>query len=323
MKMTTLAFWAGAACLLMATPAAAQQDYPTREITTICPFAPGSGADILVRYFAAKLGEQLGKTVVVDNKPGAQGTLAMEAVARAKPDGYTITIAPASSTLAAAVSLFKKLHFDPVKDFAPVTTISSLSFTLVVDGKSPINTLDDLTKYLKSKPSGGFYGASTNTGIIATELYKKIAGVKVERVNYKNVQDTVKDIAAGHVDFVFTDSSFVVEQAKQGRLKPIAVTSPKRSAALPDVPTMAEAGVPGIELTAWWGAFVPAGTPQPVIDKLRVALDKVLALPQTKEFLGNIANDPMPGTPDSLRELLAKEIKNWGEYVELAKIEKQ
>jgi len=322
-KLAAVAAVAAVAMAAPSLPAQAQQNYPTREIITICPFGPGTGADVLVRYFAAKLGEELGKTMIVENKPGAQGTLAMEAVARAKPDGYTITITPASSTMAAAVSLFNKLPFDPVKDFTPITTISSLSFSLVVDGKSKINSVAELTESLKAKASNGFYGASTNTGIIATELYKRQTGLKTERVNYKSLHDTLKDMAAGHVDFVFTDSSFVAGQMKEGRIKALAVTSPKRSTVLPDVPTMAEAGIAGVSLTAWWAAFAPAGTPQPVIDKLRAAFDKVLAMPETVAFLGKIANDPMPGTPEETRELMIKEVKAWGDYVDLAKIEKQ
>ncbi len=322
MSKAKLATALGAAVLFAAALPATAQEYPTREITTICPFAPGSGADVLVRFLANKLGQELGKTIIVDNKPGAQGALATEAVAKAKPDGYTIAITPASSTMAAAVHLFTKLNYDPLKDFAPITTISSLSFVLVVEGGSPLNTLADLTESLKKKPGNGFYGASTNTGIVATELYKRATGLKTERVNYKNVQDTVKDMKAGHVDFVFTDASFVPGQMKEGHLKPLAITGPVRSGVLPTVPTLKESGY-DIDLTAWWGAFVPAGTPQPVIDKLRAAFDKVLAATDTKEFLARIANDPLPGTPDSLRALLVKEIKNWGDYAELAKIEKQ
>lgn len=321
MLKTPFAAALGAAVMLTALTAQAQE-YPTREITTICPFAPGSGADVLVRFFANKLSAELGKTVIVENKPGAQGTLATEAVAKAKPDGYTITITPASSTMAAAVHLFNKLPYDPLKDFTPITTISSLSFVLVVEGNSKLNTIADLTESLKKKTGNGFYGASTNTGIVATELYKRAAGLKTDRVNYKNVQDTVKDMIAGNVDFVFTDASFVPAQMKEGRLKPLAITGPKRSGVLPTVPTLKEAGY-DIDLTAWWAAFVPAGTPQPVVDKLRAAFDKVLAMQDTKDFLARIANDTMPGTPQSLHALLEREIKNWGDYAALANIEKQ
>jgi tripartite-type tricarboxylate transporter receptor subunit TctC len=310
------------ALLCNATPAPAQ-DYPTKEIYSICPFGPGTGADIVVRYFSAKLQERLGKPVVVLNKPGATGNIATEFVARSRPDGYTISITPASSTMASAVHLYKKLAFDPIKDFAPVTTLSSLAFVLIVDSKKPIHSVADLTKHLKQKQGGGFYGGSANTGIIAAEMYKKAAGVKAERVNFRNIADTLKEMIGGQIDFTFSDASWVRGQTEAGRVRPLGVTSAKRTAAFPGVPTMIEAGMPGFDLSPWWGVFVPAGTPQPIVDKLAAAFNAILATPETKEFLARFANDPMPGTPDSLRQLLASEVGRWGEMVKLAGIEPQ
>jgi tripartite-type tricarboxylate transporter receptor subunit TctC len=309
------------AFVLFAPPAHAQ-DYPVKEITTVCPFAAGTGADITVRYFSAKLAEVLGKPVIVLNKPGATGNIASETVARAKPDGYTISITPASSTMAAAPYLYKKLPFDPVKDFTPVTTLASLPFVLIVDGKKPIHSVADLITHLKAR-NGGFYGGSNNTGIVAAELFKGATKVEAQRVAYRNIADSVNDMIGGHTDFTFTDATWVVEQAKTGRIRALAVTSAKRSAVLPDVPTLAEAGFPGIELTPWWGVFLPAGAPKPIVDKLAASFDRILAMPETTEFLTRFANEPMPGTPDSLRELLAREVKRWGELIALAKIEPQ
>src|SRR5215471_129452 len=231
------------ASLLAADPVRAQ-DYPVKDITTVCPFAVGTGADITVRYFSGKLGEVLGRSVIVLNKPGATGNIASETVAKAKPDGYTISITPASSTMAAAPHLYKKLPFDPVKDFTPVTTLASLPFVLIVDAKKPIHSVADLIKHLKAR-DGGFYGGSNNTGIVAAELLKDAAKVDAKRVAYKNIADSVNDMIAGHTDFTFTDATWVVEQAKAGRIRAIAVTSAKRSSVLPDVPTLAELGFPG------------------------------------------------------------------------------
>lgn len=307
---------------LLLTSAAHAQDYPTRDITTVCPFAAGTGADITVRYFSAKLSDVLGKPVIVLNKAGATGNIASETVAKAKPDGYTISITPASSTMAAAPHLYKKLPFDPVKDFTPVTTLASLSFVLIVDARKPIHSVADLIAHLKAR-DGGFYGGSNNTGIVAAELFKDAIGIDAKRVAYKNIADSVNDMIAGHTDFTFTDATWVVEQAKAGRIRALAVTSARRSSVLPDVPTLAEAGFPGIELEPWWGVFLPAGAPQPVVTKLASAFDRILAMPETTEFLTRFANEPFPGTPDSLRDLLAKEIKRWGELVKLAKIEPQ
>ena len=299
------------------------QDYPTKEITALCPFAPGTGADITVRYFSTKLGEVLGKPVIVLNKPGATGNIASEAVARAKPDGYTLSITPASSTMAAAPHLYKKLPFDPVKDFAPVTTLASLPFVLIVSSKLPVHNVAELVAYLKAKQGGGFFGGSNNTGIVAAELFKKATGVEAKRVAYKNIADTVNDMTNGQTDFTFTDATWAVEQVKGDRIRALAVTSAKRSSVMPDVPTLAEQGLAGIELEPWWGVFVPAGTPQPVIDKLAGAFDRIMAMPETTEFLHRLANEPFPGTPDSLRTLLAKEIERWGELIKLAGIPPQ
>jgi len=308
--------------LLAFAPPANAQDYPIKDITTVCPFAAGTGADITVRYFSTKLSEVLGKPVIVLNKAGATGNIASETVAKARPDGYTISITPASSTMAAAPHLYKRLPFDPVKDFAPVTMLASLPFVLIVDAKKPIHSIADLIEHLVAR-DGGFYGGSNNTGIVAAELFKAAAKIDTKRVAYRNIADSVTDMIAGHTDFTFTDATWVVEQAKAGRVRAIAVTSAKRSSVLPDVPTLAEAGYPGIELTPWWGVFVPAGTPQPIITKLASSFERILAMPETSEFLTKFANEPFPGTPDSLRDLLAREIKRWGELIALAKIEPQ
>jgi tripartite-type tricarboxylate transporter receptor subunit TctC len=315
--------WLIAACISVISPTAVAQDYPTKAIYTICPFGPGTGADILVRFFAAKLSDQLGKPVVVENKVGAQGNIATETVAKAKPDGYTIAITPGSSTLAMAPHIFKKLSFDPVKDFTPVAPISTLSFAMVVDAKKPIHSMADLTNALKAKKAGGIYGTGANTGIVSAELYLRAIGAQAERVAFRTPVDTLKALQNGDIDFTATDASWAVGQVAEGRVRALAVTGGKRSRALPDVPTMIEAGFPNFAVEAWWGLFVPAGTPAPIVDKLHAAVEKVLALQETKDFLFRIANDPLPGSPDLLREMLARDLAKWGDYVRLAKIEPQ
>src|SRR5262245_5893224 len=217
------------------------QDYPAREIRTICPFAPGTGADIVVRYYASKLADIAGKPVITENRPGAQGLLGTEAVARAKPDGYTISINPVASTMAAATHIFKKLSFDPLKDFEFGGTLLSVSFVLVIAPKDGIQTVADLTKYLKEKKGDTFYGGSTNTGIVASELYKNAIGVDVKRVNYRSAFDAMNEMNSGNLDFYFTDTTTALGQIAAGRYRPLAVTGARRSKALPDVPTMTEA----------------------------------------------------------------------------------
>jgi tripartite-type tricarboxylate transporter receptor subunit TctC len=320
---TRPAAWLAAAVLALAATPASAQDYPVKPIHAICPFGPGTGADILVRFFAAKLADELGKPVVVENKVGAQGNIATEAVAKAKPDGYTIAITPGSSTLAMAAHIFKKLSYDPVKDFTAVAPISTLSFAMVVDAKKPLNTMADLTAFLKERRGRGVYGAGANSGIVSAELYLRAIGVTAERVAFRTPVDTLKALQNGDIDFTATDTSWTVGQVNEGRVRALAVTSSKRSGALPQVPTLIEAGFSNIVVEPWWGLFVPAGTPAPVVARLHGAVAKVLALDQTKAFLARIANDPLPGSPDLLRQMLERDIARWGEYLRLAKIEPQ
>jgi tripartite-type tricarboxylate transporter receptor subunit TctC len=309
------------AAFVVPGPAAAQQ-YPEREIRSICNFPAGSGADIVVRYFSQKLSDLAGKPVIVENKGGAQGNIGTETAAHAKPDGYTIYIAPGSSSHAAAKHLFKTLTYDPVKDFAPVTTLMNLSFVLLVDPKKNIHSVADLTAYLKSGKAKGIYGSVANTGTIATELYLNRAGLKVQKALYREAGTLVNDLTGGDIDFAFVDATWTVEQRKAGRVAALAVTGAKRTAALPDVPTMAESGFPGFDITPWWAVFVPAGTPQPIIDKLEGWFNQILTTRETKDFLLRIASDAMPGNQKMLADLLKSEIDKWGEYVRIAKIEK-
>jgi tripartite-type tricarboxylate transporter receptor subunit TctC len=305
-----------------ATPAVGQE-YPAREIRSVCNFSAGSGADILVRYYSDRLSKLAGKAVVVENRPGVQGNLATEYVAHSKPDGYTIMITPASSTLAAARHLFKQLPFDPDRDFAPVTTLAKLSFAIAIDAKSPIRTIAELTEYLKRKPGHGHYATGSNTGQVTGELYKEMAGLSTVYVPYKQATSALTDTISGEVDFMTYDITFLLPQARSGRVRILAVTSAARLATLPEVPTMAESGFPGFDLTPWWGVVVPAGTPQPVVDKLAAWFNQITASDETRKFLENLATDPFPGSPESMAALIRIEIEQWGKYVRLAKIEPQ
>jgi len=303
---------------------AAAQDYPVKEMRAICNFAAGSGADAFVRYFSEKLSALAGKPVIVENKGGALGNIGTEAAAKSRPDGYTILIAPGSSTMAAATHVFKKLPFDPVKDFTPVTTLAKLGFVITVDAKTPIKTLADLTAHLKSKKDKASYGIAANTGLVSAELYKKVAGVGATKVQYREMQTLMNDMFAGNLDFTAGDPVWAVEQVKAGRMRALAVTSGTRMSALPDVPTMNEAGAEGFgELIAWWAVFVPANTPKPIVDKLEGWFNQIAATEETKKFLNNLGSDPFPGNSRLLAELLAGDIKKWGEYIKLASIEPQ
>jgi len=308
-----------ASVALLAPYCAGAQEYPAREIHAICNFPAGTGADIYVRYFSERLSKVAGKPVIVENKAGALGVVGTEAAAKAKPDGYTIYIAPGSSSHGASVHLFKKLPFDPIKDFTSVTTLAKLVFVMVVDPKSPYQSVADLTAALKKKGKG-VYGTTAPTALVASEMYKKLAGVQATKVQYKDYQTPMNDMYAGNIDFFFGDSSFVVEQVKAGRLRALA-TAGARVSALPNVPSMVEAGLKGYpDLSPWWAVYVPAKTPQPIVKKLEGWFNQIVASPETKTWLNNLAAEPMPGNGKLAHDMLVKEIKAWGEYVKIAGI---
>ena len=310
-------------CAAMVGASAVAQEYPAREIRAICSFAAGSGGDILVRYYSDKLSRLAGKPVIVENKVGAQGVIGTEFAARSKPDGYTILITPASSTLAAAPHLFKKLPYDPVKDFVAVAPIARLNFVFVVDAKSPIKTMADLVAALKKKPDHGTYGINNNTGQVAAELFKEAAQLKSLRVPYKTTVQGVTDLVGGQVDFLVGDATFFSGQARGGRVRIIAVTGPTRSGALPEVPTMAESGFAGYDLTAWWGVMVPTGTPEPIVARLAAWMSQINATEETRQFLHNVATDVLNGTPEQMATMLKQDLERWGRYARVAKIEPQ
>jgi len=312
------------ALALVVSQSVLAQDYPTREIRSVCNFAPGSGADIIVRYYSDKLSRLAGKPVVVENKPGAQGLLATDYVAKSRPDGYTILITPASSTLATAPHIFKSLPFDPVKDFAPVTTITSLSFVIAVDASKPIRTIPDLISHLKAKPKNGFYGTGSNTGQVAAELLKVRSGVDTTYVPFKATITALAAVLSGEVDFLSYDATWAVTQREpHGRLRILAVTSAKRSGALPDVPTLSELGMGEFDIAPWFAVVVPAGTPRPIVDKLAGWFNQITNSDDAKQFLARSAFDAFPGSPESMAALLKTETERWGRWVKLAKIEPQ
>jgi tripartite-type tricarboxylate transporter receptor subunit TctC len=307
---------------LLITTKAGAQDYPAREIRSICNFAPGSGADIVVRYYSDALAKLAGRPVVVDNKPGAQGLLASDFVAKSRPDGYTLMITPASSTLASAPHLFRKLPFDPVKDFDSVTTLLTLSFTITVDAAGPLRSVQDLVAHLKAKPGEGFYGTQSNSGQIAAELFKAKLGLKTTYVPFKVTGDAFTNLLGGNIDFMSVDSTWSATM-HPARVRILAVTSAKRNSSLPDIPTLAELGLTDFDITPWWGVVVPAGTPRPVIDRLAGWFNQIGAQPETRQFLARQAADPFPGNPDSMAALMKADVERWGRYVKLAKIEPQ
>ncbi len=312
----------GLVVLLLMANQSIGQDYPAREIRSICNFSAGSGADIVVRYYSDALSRLAGRPVVVDNKPGAQGLLASDFVAKSRPDGYTIMITPASSTLASAPHLFRKLPFDPLKDFDSVTQILTLSFTISVDAAGPLRTIPDLVARLKAKPGEGFYGTQSNSGLIAAELFKEKLGLKTTYVPFKVTGDAYANLLGGNIDFMSVDSTWSATM-HPAKVRILAVTSAKRNSSLPDVPTLVELGLTDFDISPWWGVVVPAGTPRPAIERLAGWFNRINALPETKQFLARQAADAFPGSPESMSALMKAEVERWGRYVKLAKIQPQ
>jgi tripartite-type tricarboxylate transporter receptor subunit TctC len=319
-KKTFATLGLSVACVL--GPAAAQ-DYPSRDIRSICNFAPGSGADIIVRFYSDKLAKLTGKPVIVDNKPGVNGAIATADLAKSRPDGHTIMITPASSTIASAPYLFKNLPFDTTKDFAAVTTIASLSFVILVDAQKAIHNLKELVAELKKKPNDGFYGTSNNTGVIAAEIFKAKAGLKTTYAPYKANVQALTDLLQGQLDFISYDATWASSQVKGGKIRAIAATASRRSVAFPDVPTFAEQGFGDADVTPWWGVLVPAGTPKPVIDRLAGWMNQITNEQDTRAFLARAAFDPLPGSPEQMTELLKTDAARWKSYAEIAKIQPQ
>ena len=312
--------WAGLTVSALASAQA--QDYPNREIHAIVGFPAGSGADVYARYFANKLAVLSKQTVVVENKPGAQSSIATEYVARSKPDGYTIFIGGADS-FGSPLYLFKKPPIDPRKDFAYISPLVSQGFILVVTADKPFKTVADLTAYLKEKGDKASYSTANNPATILAETYKQSAGLQTVQVNYKTSLDFLNDMLAGRIDFVMADPVFGLSRIREGKMKPLAISTGQRIKSLPDIPTMQEAGIPGVDMNLWWVTAAPAGTPQPIIDKLNGWFTEIGKMDETREFLAKSGAEPFTASPAETTKLIDKEIADWVNYVKLAKIEPQ
>ncbi|HEY8267361.1 MAG TPA: tripartite tricarboxylate transporter substrate-binding protein [Xanthobacteraceae bacterium] len=304
--------------------AGAQELYPSsREIRVVCGYAPGTGADILVRYFVEQLRKRSGKTFIVENKVGAGTTIAAEYVARAKPDGYTLFINPGNG-MAGNPYLYKSLPHNVLDDFAHVTTLVKLPFLLAVSPQSPARSVKELLALLKEKGDKASYGYPNNISLAAGELLKERTGLKIVAVPYKSTPEALNDMKAGLIDFLWSDATFGLGQGRNGNLRILAVTTSTRSGLDPAVPTLQESGVPNFHLEAWWGAWFPAKTPRPFVDQMSAWLNQVLNSAETKEFFQSRAiADPFPGTPESLHAYLKQDIPRWAEVFKLAKVAPQ
>ena len=310
-----------AAFLALSCPALAQQ-FPQHEIHVYCGFPAGSSADVWVRHIAEGLRPLAGKPVIVENKVGASGNLAVEALTHAKPDGHTLAISP-GGPLSYNVHLYKRLGYDPVEGLAPIGTVVKFPFVLVVDPKRPVSSVAELVAQLKSKPGDATYGATGGGPIVLSELFKYHAGFNAVQVLYRNTSAIMNDLMAGNLDFVFMDSASALAQIHEGRLKALAVSTPTRSALAPDIPTMAEAGFPGIDRIAWFGAVLPKDTPDSIAGTFNSWIQTILASDETKRFFQTAGAEVFPGTPEQLTVLQRDEIEKWAKLAKLAKMEPQ
>ncbi len=307
---------------LMAAPlsAAFADTYPSRPVRMLLGYPAGSGIDNVARRVAAGLEKEIGQTVVVENKAGALGNIAADNVAKAAPDGYTLLFTP-NSTHAANIHLFKKLPFDPVKDFSPVGTVASLGFVLLVSAeKSNIKSVAELTAMLKKSPGKYSWGSGNATGQVAGEMYKTLADVDAVNIPYKGVPAAMTDLIGGRTDFLFADATLAIPQVKGGRVRALAVTGVTRPSSLPDVPTMAEAGVKGYDLSGWFGIFLPANTPETIRKQLTAALYKVTRNPEMAGFMRSIGAEPWPGGAEDLAKVVDTDTAKWGKIIRAAGI---
>jgi tripartite-type tricarboxylate transporter receptor subunit TctC len=305
------------------SPARAQgaQDYPARQVTFVLPFAPGGAIDLFARSLAQKLSDKLGKPFVVENRPGAGTVLAAHSVARAAPDGHTVLVSP--SPLAINATLYKKLPYDTANDFAAVAYVADIPLVLVVHPSLPVQSIPDLIKYAKDNPGKLSY-ASSGTGTtlhLSGELLKSITGIQMTHVPYKGGPPALNDVVAGHVQLIFADPASAIQQIRAGRVRPLGVTSKVRLPSAPEIPPIADAGVPGFEAVSWTVFMAPARTPDAVAGRLHAELTALAATPEMREQ--TIKLGMVPVTSPSLAELrnfLPREIGRWGKLVHQAGI---
>jgi tripartite-type tricarboxylate transporter receptor subunit TctC len=304
------------ACMLMPFAASAAQ-YPDKPIRMLVGFAPGGGTDTTARAMANKLGERLGQQIIVDNRPGAAGNIATEITSRANPDGYTILMGTIAA-LAINPSLYKKLPFDPLKDVLPVTRAVDSTNVLVLHPSVPAKTVKELIALAKSKPLNGGSSGVGGAGHLALELFNLQAGTKIVHVPYKGGGPAMVDLLAGNINLIFATAASAVGHIKSGKIKALAVTTAKRSGLVPDLPTVAEAGLKGFEANNWYGVLVPAGTPRPIINRLNKEITAVLNMADIKEFLFKQGLDVAPSTPEDFGAYIRSEKAQWEKVIKAA-----
>jgi tripartite-type tricarboxylate transporter receptor subunit TctC len=310
--------------LMLACGALAQDaPYPSKPIRFVVGQTPGGATDIIARMVAARMSEAIGQSIVVENRTGAAGSIGAAAVAKSPPDGHTVLVV--SSSYSINPSLYSNLPFDPQKDLAPVSLLAEAPFLLVVHPSMPARTVQDLIALAKAKPTMMTYGSGGNgsSGHLAGVLLEIGSGVKLTHVPYKGAGQAMVDVLAGQITFMFASVLSATPNIKQGRLRVLGQSAARRSSALPQVPTIAEAGVAGYSTSTWYGLLVPAGTRQPVIERLAAAANKTMTSPDIRERLLNDGAEPVGSTPEAFQKHLAQEMAKWQKVVKRAGIARE
>lgn len=307
----------GSVCAMQALA----QPYPVKPIRFIAPFPPGGSTDTLSRLLALKLADGLGQPVTVENRPGAAAMIGLDAAAKSPPDGYTITLG--SSTMATNPHLYKRVPFDAQTDFMPVSLVASSGSVLVVHPSVTVNTVKELIELAKSKPGQLNYGSGGKgvTSHVAGEMFQTMTGTRMVHVPYKGYGQAQQDLVAGQVQLAFGDMAPAIPQIRNGKLRPLAVTTEKRQSALPDVPTMIEAGVPGFTTEIWWALLVPRATPRDIVDRLNAEVGRIMKLPDVQARYENLGLNLKHTTPESVLELLKDETVKRGELLRKAGVQ--
>jgi tripartite-type tricarboxylate transporter receptor subunit TctC len=316
-------------CIVAALIVAAQpgsiaraDDYPVRPITLIAPWPPGGAVDTLCRILAAKLSDRLGKTVVVENRPGAGSVIGVAAAARALPDGYTLVMA-GSAALATSVTIYKKLPYDPTKDFAPLAFIARIPFALVVHPSLPVRSAPELIQLAKEKPGDLSYasGGPGSPHHLYTELFKRVTGIEMRHIPYKGSAPALSDVIAGHVPVMFSDVVASLPLIKEGKLRALGVSSLARVPSASDIPTIAEAGVAGFEAVGWVMIVAPANTPKTVVEQLHTQFKAIVAMPDTRSLMIKLGTIPLDSPPPAEQQrFVNSEIDRWAKVVQQAGI---
>ena len=302
-------------CLALCAAHAAAQNYPVRPVRVVAGFPTGAGVDIMTRLVTPRLSEALGQQFIVDNRVGAAGNIAAEFVAKAPPDGYTLL--SASAPIAMSQALYKNLSYDLERDFEPIALMASAPFVLVVHPSLRVKSVREFIAFAKARP-GQLYYASTGNGStphLAMETFKSEAGIKVVHVPYRGTPQAVIDILAGQVQAMFGNTLSVLPQVRTGRLRALAISSAKRSAAAPDLPTVAESGLPGYEAATWFALFAPAGTAREIINRVNGEIVRIIATAEMKARIIDQGADPATGPPEQLRAFVKSEVAKWGGVV--------